>query len=242
MEATFTLFLKALKSLRTIIFWVVFLGLAAFHILIRTHETNYEQFNHKLQSGETGAILLNFTHIENESDPLRLRMQNTLNGRIHSLRFTSEYKAIRLPPGSYKIVSGHTGRGQFNGTTPFVGLLFQDFQVRLGEISNLGILGCEPINAENKRHREHQKVCYNFNIAPGDSLGLNRYMLENFPHNQHRLVSRQLELRVSNIDFQQMYIKANKPLENGQFLTTRHIVGRMQEQLECYSEEPPISN
>lgn len=239
MEATFTLFLKALKSLRTIIFWVVFLGLAAINILIRTHETNYEQFNHKLQSGETGAIILSFTHTENESDRLRLRMQNTLNGRIHKLRFSSEYKAIRLPPGSYKIVSGYTQKGRSNrSSTPLIGLLFQDFQVRSGEISNLGIVGCQPISAKNRRHKD----CHYFNIAPADSLVLNRYMIENFPHNQHRLVSRQLELRVSNIDFQQMYIKANKPLENGRLLTNGHIVSRMREQLESYSGELHIPN
>jgi len=164
-------------------------------------------------------------------------LENVEDGAFSSFTFAESPRIHSLKPGTYKIKSGKVGGYNVTGNMPLIGLWAQNFEVKAGEVTDLGELNMNMITNDVKTNAGSQVINaltslgtnvnqdithVSYVVSPMTEKDKSR-VFEKFADLEDNLVSRPLDMRLTEAEFSQLVAKASARNEEGNLPTGKEI-------------------
>jgi len=197
---------------------------------------DYDGISSNIQSGEMGGVIGGFN--SSGLTYASMTLANVEDGSRGFMSFSSNPRVYSLKPGTYKIKSGSVGGYNVTGNMPLIGTWAENFEVKAGEVTNLGELhmgtitnniktsaGSKVLNALNSfgTNTNNDITHVFFSVSPMTS-GDQAKAVEKFVGiNEEQIVSRPLELRFTEAEFREAIDKASAKDADGKLPTKKEI-------------------
>lgn len=229
-----------MKHIKHFLLVIIAFGLAS---CATTKSIDYEGISSKIQSGETGGVFGSFdskgltyaslkvTNLEDKSDTWVALRQVPI---IYNLK-----------PGTYRIKSGSVGGYNVTGNMPAISVWAENFEVKAGEVVNLGQLnmnritfdvktgaGSKVLNAINSFGTDinNDRTYVSYNTQPMSDVTRTN-TLGKFPGMESRVVSRPLKMRLSEAEYRQAIKQASAKGADGKLPTHQEVKQKLSKSL-----------
>lgn len=213
---------------------------------------DYETFNSNLNVGKSSAIVAQYeTPGFGTMFDATLRFKNTTDGLIYTRSFSYfEPTVVEVKPGKYYILDGSTSGVNVTGNMPLIAAWYKGFEVKPGEIVNIGKFGYKPFEVKSSAETtsgkvwnalnslgmttKHKTNYVTYQVGIIDEKELQAELSKNFSSNKSKLVSRPLQLRLSEDEFQNIVLDASAADADGKRPTLDESRERVNSELSKY--------
>lgn len=223
-----------MKQIKTLILMVFAFGLAS---CASTVPDYYEGLNSKILSGKAGGVVGSYkisgSRVQGIGKPMlsraTLRVKNITSGDDLSFILSNSPRVFSLRPGTYKVKSGGVSGPNVRGNMPMIALWADEFEVRAGEVVNLGEISVNRITHNVKTdgvgkvfnaitslgtnlNDDQTYVTYEINPM---SAKTEAKAFKKLPALKSKIVYRPLKMRFSEAEFRDAINDASSETEDG---------------------------
>ena len=217
-----------------------FIILAFFALMLTACATgpkiDYAGISSNIQAGEKGGVIGGFK--ASGMSYASLTLENVDTGSPARMSLLSSPRVFSLNPGTYKIKTGKIGGYNVTGNMPLIGLWAEPFEVKAGEVTNLGVLqmkritnnvktsgGSKVLNALSSfgTNMNDDVTHVSFNTLPMSDSAQVKAIEKFVGLESSDIVDRHLKMRISETEFRGLIAKASAKDEEGKLPTRQEI-------------------
>jgi len=154
---------------------------------------------------------------------------------------------VAVPPGRYRVLSGSLYGYEVSGTMPLLAYWFEEFEVRPGEVVDVGTLTIDDINVRSlpgmservfnalfTLDPRQRSTYFAYNIDYSDEARVQHMLESKYPEFGVAPVRRPLEIVLDRAEFERLIVEAYAPSAEGALPSTQEAQTRLGDSLDNF--------
>lgn len=239
-----------MKRLRQFCVSILALGLAS---CATSNPVDYDGITTSIQSGEKAGVITTFkpsgSRVHGIGKDLllsaHLKFEHVETNKSVGLTFSEKGRIQQIEPGRYTIKSGGVRGPNVTGNMPLLQLWVEDFDIKGGEVVDLGELNMNRIKVNVKTDGVNKtfnalislgtdinddQTHVTYEIEASSAKDINN-ALKKFPALEGKVISRSLEMRFTEEEFRDAIDKASARTEDGRLPSRFEVMRKLEASL-----------